>query len=300
MCTSTAPPWLLDLASTHRSEPDHGPSCQGTLRLIDQAARRRGARSVVRGESVSLARPVVAGRSVRSDDDRPSAVVEAFTRHTATGHWVGSERVELDSHGVDNTHLDGLHHTGIDGVWHTGEPAGSPVEPGQALVGSDSGIVTRAVLLDLTSADDGWVSGEVTAIALDRALGATGLTLEAGDAVLLYMGRDAYEEAGHRYGPVADHPDGRPGLGRSGAEWLVDRCVSVLGWDFLDAHGEGLDVLPAHAMTWAVGLILIDNCELGSAARSMREAGVSEGLLCVAPPRLRGVTGSLVNPVLVH
>jgi hypothetical protein len=58
-------------------------------------------------------------------------------------------------------------------------------------------------------------------------------------------------------------------------------------------------VLPAHLLTWAIGLVLIDNCDIGPAARALAARGVSDGLLTVGPLQIRGATGSLVNPILM-
>jgi kynurenine formamidase len=298
---SAVPGWLRRLADGHLAEAGHGAGCEGTLRYITPQARLRGVAAVRHGACVSLSRSLEPGTSVRPDESRPTFSLQTFARSVRAGHTTGSDRVELDCHGMANTHLDGLTHVGLDGSWHGGLPAG-PDGSAQMLVGAATGIATRAVCLDITVLRrTGWVgAAPVEAAELDASVAAAGVGLQPGDAVLLYMGRDAFEAGGATYGPIGAHPGGRPGLGQSGARWLADHKVSVLCWDFLDAHVPGRDPLPVHAVSWAVGLVLIDNCHLGPAVRALSAAGAHSGLLAVGPLQIRGATGSMVNPVLLY
>jgi hypothetical protein len=63
--------------------------------------------------------------------------------------------------------------------------------------------------------------------------------------------------------------------------------------------GFGVEGMSVHMLIWAIGLALVDNCDLGTAARLMSETRRSSGLLCVSPLAIRGATGSLVNPILI-
>jgi kynurenine formamidase len=137
---------------------------------------------------------------------------------------------------------------------------------------------------------------------LEAALALASGDIEPGDAALVYMGRDRFEAAGHRYPSVpeavaANEP--RPGLGSSAAEWLADTKVSVVCWDFLEAVHPDEPQAAVHLLIWAVGVGLVDNCELGPARDALRAAGSHAGLLAVAPLRLDGATASLVSPLLV-
>jgi kynurenine formamidase len=299
---TAVPGWVQRLADAHE-DPDHGPDCPGTLRYITPQVRQRGVASVSRGEVVSLSRQVNPGTSVRADESRPTFTMQTFAIESLSGHTVGSDRMELDCHGMSNTHLDGLTHVGLGKRWHSGLSSESATgSESSLLIGSAAGIATRAVVLDLAAVrGNGWVDpAPINGDDLDAAVRATGVVLESGDAVLLYMGRDRYEDTGHRYGTIREHPNGRAGVGVSGAEWLADQRVSVVGWDFLDSHYEGQDVLPVHCVAWAVGLVLIDNCHLGPAVRALAAAGTSTGLLTVAPLKISGATGCVVNPLLLY
>ena len=300
---NAVPGWVQRLADQHLAEVKHDEACHGTLRYITPQARLRGTAAVREGECLSLSRPLQAGASVRADEARPTFMLETFARSASAGHTTGSDRVEIDCHGLANTHLDGLTHVGLDGRWHSGQPSAAPSPDGSAdmLIGAATGISTRGIFLDITALRGrAWVDSPVEADELDAAVAAAGIDLQPGDAVLIYMGRDAFEASGRTYGPVGDHPDGRPGLGHSGARWLAEHQISVLCWDFLDAHVPGRSALPAHTVAWATGLVLVDNCHLGPAARALAAAERHAGLLTIGPLSIYGATGSAVNPVLLY
>jgi kynurenine formamidase len=113
------------------------------------------------------------------------------------------------------------------------------------------------------------------------------------------MGRDRFEAGGGRLAPVADSPAGRPGVGEDGARWLAAQPIGALAWDLLDAHPHAEIALPVHALSWALGLVLVDNCELGALAAAISPRAVRTGLLVVAPLAVPGATGCAVNPVVV-
>jgi kynurenine formamidase len=300
---TAVPDWVQRLADEHLAEVTHDAPCDGSLRYITPQARLRGISAVRRGECLSLSRPLQAGPSGRADEARPAFVLETFARSAVADHTTGSDRIEIDCHGLTNTHLDGLTHIGLNGRWHSGQPsiAPNPDRSADLLIGAATGISTRAVCLDITALRGrAWVDSPVEADELDAAVADAGLDLQPGDAVLIYMGRDAFEASGRSYGPIAAHPDGRAGLGHSGARWLVAHKISVLCWDFLDAHVPGRTPLPAHVVAWATGLVLVDNCHLGPAARALAAAGAHAGLLTIAPLSIYGATGSAVNPVLLY
>ncbi|HMG44207.1 MAG TPA: cyclase family protein [Acidimicrobiales bacterium] len=298
--TELDPDWFRERARAHRSA--HDEDCLGTVSLIDAEARRRGAAAVRTGQAISLSRPITAEAAARADDRRPTAQIEVFVE-TAGDRTVGTDRVTLDAHGTPNTHLDGLTHFGIDGEWHGGRPCASPSEEDRSLVAwARHGLVTRAVLADIPAhRGTEWVEvgAPVTADDIQASLDMADVEVVPGDALLLYMGRDRFERAGNELLPIARAEHGRPGVGRSAAEWIADNGVSLLCWDFLDAHGPGIEPLVVHHLIWAIGLALVDCCELGAAADALRGRRPPTGLLSVAPLALEQATGCMVNPLLV-
>jgi hypothetical protein len=114
------------------------------------------------------------------------------------------------------------------------------------------------------------------------------------------MGRDRFEAEGSQYPTGQFAPNGRPGIGAEGSEWIGDRDVSVVCWDFHDALASKPRMLEVHMLIWAVGLCLVDNSNLGPAAEQMHAAGVSTGLLSAAPLAIHRATGTLVHPLLLY
>ena len=248
---NAVPDWVQRLADQHLAEVTHDEACNGTLRYITPQARLRGTAAVREGKCLSLSRPLQAGASVRADEARPTFTMETFARSALAGHTTGSDRVEIDCHGLANTHLDGLTHVGLDGRWHSGQPSAAPNPDGSAdmLIGAATGISTRGICLDITALRGrAWVDSAVEAGELDAAVAAAGIDLQPGDAVLIYMGRDAFEASGRTYGPVGDHPDGRPGSAipvRSGSR--STRSASCAGTSWTPTY---LAVRPCQRTPW--------------------------------------------------
>lgn len=280
--------WIRSLAAERR----HGEGDRlGSANLIDDRSARRATEAIRRSTAVSLARPLTAGVSARGDD-RPAFDLEVFYTDGPIG--MGSDHVELDCHGLDNTHIDALNHLAVDGQWYGGWPVGDTDGPSLGDLWSRP-LVTRGVHVDVPAirgADWVDVDAPVTGADLDRALAAAGVSFEPGDALLLDMGRDRYEAAG------ATSPDGmRPGIGGDGARWIADHGVSVLCWDFLDAKHPDEPLAAVHMLHWAIGLLLVDNCDF---RRVRPVVGTpATGSLVVAPLPIPGATGGNVNPIFI-
>lgn len=275
------------------------PSRRGSVEHADAAARLRGARAVRLGHSVSLARVL--------DDERYGSPERYSLRERFDQQGrltLGFDEVAAVPHGIGHTHLDGLNHYGVDGAFY-GDVAAADAAAAAVDVWGAEGIVTRGVLLDVAGArGTDWVEvgAPVTAEDLDAALERAQVRLEPGDGILVDMGRDRFERAGHAYRTTTEVlGDGRPrpGMGPTAAEWIARQRVSVVCWDFLDAAGGPEPRASVHLLIWAIGLALVDNCDFGAARRALREEGRADGLLVVAPLRQPRATASLVNPVLV-
>ncbi len=104
---------------------------RGTLRYIDDAARARARDALRSGRSVDLCREMAPGASSRGDG-RPAFRLDVFYSDGPIG--MGSDHLELDCHGVINTHLDGINHIALDGTFYGGHPTG-PATAGPATAG---------------------------------------------------------------------------------------------------------------------------------------------------------------------
>ena len=288
--------WLRGLAAATR-----GGDRRGTLRYIDERARSRARDAIRSCRSVDLCREMAEGASSRGDG-RPAFRLDVFYSEGPIG--MGSDHLELDCHGVINTHLDGINHIALDGTFYGGYPVGQPGAPSIAELARD-GIVTRAVYIDVPALRGlPWVDAgaPVMGADFDRALARGGVTFEAGDALLVDMGRDRFEAAG----PVTT-PDHRPGIGEDGARWIESHGVSVVCWDFLDAFGGDEPRAPVHLLNWAIGLVLVDNCDFARLRAAQRtepadgaaEGAAATGALVLAPLPIPGATGCNVSPLVL-
>jgi len=285
--------WVRERAAARAGSRDR----LGTARRIDAAARQRAAESVRSGRTLSLARPLRPHASARGDG-RPGFAVEPYYVDGPIG--LGGDHLELDCHGHCNTHLDGLNHIAVDRTWYAGWAVDDPEGPSVADL-AGVGLVTRGVFVDVPRLrGTPWVEAErpVEGDEIDRALAAAGERFEPGDALVLHMGRDRWEAAGHVYTDLRG-PALVPGAGRSAGEWIADHGVSILCWDFLDANHPSQPLAPIHLLIWGIGLLLVDNCALSAAADALREAGRATGALVVAPLAVPGGTGCTVNPILL-
>lgn len=269
------------------------------MAFVDASARLRAAAMVRTGACVNLARPL--GTAAGAEPPRSSVTATFEQRGQLT---VGFDRLEATQHGVEHTHLDAWSHYGVDGTFFPGVAVDAAAEA-SVVAWARLGVVTRAVMLDLTQVrGTPWVAAEapVSGHDLDEALANAGVSLSRGDALLAYMGRDRFEAAGHRYpGVPAAVASGRPrpGLGRSAAEWIARHEVSVVCWDFLDAVHPDEPPAPVHLLIWAIGLGLVDNCDLGAARRFLASQGRSDAMVVIAPLLAPNATASLVSPLLV-
>jgi kynurenine formamidase len=213
---------------------------------------------------------------------------------------IGTDRIAVDCHGLGVTHLDGVNHFGVEGRWYGGvdaRAAGPSIGDWARL-----GIVTRGIFLDIPgSRGEDWVAidSPVGAADLERALAASGATIEPGDALIVYMGRERYEPERGPLKPIAASPEGRPGIGKEGAQWIAERPVAAVLWDMLDAYNSDEEPFSVHFLIWALGLALVDNCDLGAVRSTLASRPEKTGLLVVAPLNIPGATGSVVNPLLV-
>jgi kynurenine formamidase len=289
------PDWAQRIAKA--AAPGADPTV-GSLRHLDPTARLRGIASVKTGEVIALGRPLIATAG-QSHTGRPpfELEVEVLDNNALT---VGTDRIRVDCHGLGVTHLDAINHFGVEGRWHgdvDARSAGPSVADWARL-----GIVTRGIFLDIPgSRGNDWVAVDqpVGAADFQRALAASGATIEPGDALIVYMGRERYEPSKGPLKPIAASPEGRPGIGKDGARWIAEQPVAAVLWDMLDAYSSDEEPFSVHLLIWAQGLALIDNCDLGALRKGLADRAEKTALVVVAPLNIPGATGSVVNPLLV-
>jgi kynurenine formamidase len=297
--------WLDRLAG----EVPFGPrDRKGTANYIDKAARQRAADAIQTGATAALARPLEIGDGVQTRGGLLSVEVSRreITEIPRGGPLVGGvvntagDTQTIAAHGLQRTHLDALNHFGRKGTWYGGFAVDAPDGP-ELVDLANHKLFTRGVVADVPGIrGTDWVDADapVTGDDIDACLNAAGVTFEAGDALLLYMGRDRYEAAGQHVGGALGA--GTPGAGMDAARWIAEHHVSLLCWDFLDAIHPSQPQFPVHLLIWAVGLVLIDNCDLRPAVDATRRSGSAVGGLVIAPPPIPGATHSLVTPLFIQ
>jgi kynurenine formamidase len=124
--------------------------------------------------------------------------------------------------------------------------------------------------------------------------------LEPGDALVIHSGRDAWDRVQDRpWG--SPEPDGSydlPGLDESCLEFFYEVDCSLVVWDMMDTVPNDFGVPHlTHAAIFSQGIPLLDNARLDGVAALCRELGRSAFMICVAPLKIVGGTGSPVNPL---
>ncbi len=317
-------PWVREITASHnQARHTEGVQCRGSVALIDEAARLRGAAEVKLGKAISLEREIETReaqveklREIMSTER--DLWIQMGLPELAEGHGGvdldvrigvrgrgahGGDVIKYDAHGVWMTHMDGLAHIGADASWHGPIPAENSNTDEDTMVNwAQHGIATRGVLLDIPAVRGvEWVTADnpVTAEDLDAALLAAGTEILPGDAILVYQGRDRFEAAGNYY-PSGATQGPRPGIGESGAKWIASKDPGLLLWDFHDARSDVGFSLEVHSLIWAIGLCIVDNSLLGPAAAELKRAGRSTGQLIAAPTAIHRSTGVIINPLLVY
>ncbi len=284
--------WIQGLFTAQRHGAGDG---LGSLNYIDAAARRRGCEAMSTGVAISLARDLAGGPTVRHDGGSAFEMELFETNIPAVELDIRSDRIVLDCHGLANTHIDALNHMGFRGSWYVDPDAAA----GSGSIGELArfGIFTRAVYVDVAAVrGQPYVAVEhpVTAEDIETALAESGVQFQPGDALLIDCGRDRFDEL---VAPWSEQ-SARPGVGESAGRWLADNQPGLLCWDMLDAFSDAQVNGSIHRLHWAIGLVLVDNCDFAR----LRPAMVNRppiGALVVAPLCVAGATGSNVNPLLL-
>lgn len=307
--------WLDSLSNWGRWGDDDR---LGTLNHVTPRVRVDAAREVTDGEVVSLSweidsistpeqhagppqRYMITTGQGLSDPDR--VVPPALRREDrqAGAH----EYVGLVFHGYGVTHLDALSHIFWDGHMYGGHPAAHVTDHQGAIVhdaaGLAAGVATRGVLVDVAAhrgvpwldPGDGIGPEEVEAV-----LAAQGTVVRPGDALLL---RTGYGRRRREEGPQDMATTGRAGWHAAILPWLHEHDIALIGADTAqEVVPSGYDQLriPVHTIgIVAMGLHLLDNCDLEPLTDACHRHQRFTFHLVLAPLRWVGATGSPVNPI---
>jgi len=279
---------------------------RGTLNHLTDGRRAAAALLVRTGESISLAHDLateplpehphpVQHHMLASGDARDSNGI--------AGYEAARDHLSLDVHGLWTTHVDALSHMFVRGEMYGGRPASEVRSDGavsNTVLSMADGVIGRGVLLDVPRAlgVDHLEPGQVVTVAdLERAEAAQGVTVGAGDILIVAWGREAHRRATRGF-------TGFSGLHAECLPWLQEREIAVLGSDGISDPMPFVGTpdwpFPVHQIgIVAMGLPLIDNVRVAELGARLAELGRGDFLFTMAPLRIPKGTGCPVNPVAV-
>ena len=270
----------------------------GALNLITPSKRKQAAALVKEGLTISLAHNAIKAK----EEDSPP--FEHRMVETGANSQVSSSDVySVHYHGFTQTHLDALCHLFYEGRMFNGFSQNDVTDKGAArlsVINLKNGILTRGVLVDLPSLFGvPYLKGPkpVYAEDLEAWEKKSGVKIGSGDAVLIRTGRWARRAAEGSW----DIGNNSAGLHASCLPWLKKRDIAVLGSDLAtDVMPSGVSgvAMPVHQVAIvAMGIPILDNCDLEEVSKTATRLKRWEFQLTVAPLTVEGGTGSPVNPI---
>lgn len=262
---------------------------RGTLNHLRTEHTARAAALVRTGHTVSLARQI----ALETTRNSAHVVWRLFQPLEAASEFIG-----IDFHGPSVTHVDALNHIHHEGLMYNGFEA-AEIQPRTGSVHLTvetmrEGVIGRGVLLDVArSRGRPMATGERATIAdFEAAEQLGGVNVGEGDLILVRTGAGVHE-----------FEQGSPGIDPECVPWLAERRVALLGADVANDPApfrEGDWPLPVHQLSlYHLGMPLVDNCDLEPLSQACAESGRYEFLLVIAALRVKGGSGSPVNPIAV-
>jgi kynurenine formamidase len=275
---------------------------RGALNLITPEKRKQAAALVRDGVTISLAHPAIKEEVESSPAFVHRMVLPKHGQDIASA----ADEYSVRYHGFTQTHVDSLCHLVYKGKMYNGFSQKELTAKGARKLGVENiknGIFTRCVLMDMPR------HFSVRYLEAKRAIypedleaweKKAGVKVESGDAVLIRTGRWARRELD---GPW-DIMKGSAGLHTSCLPWLKKRDVAVVGSDLaLDVMPSGVEgfELPVHwVCVVAMGMPILDNCDLEKVSEEANARKRWVFLLTVGPLAVEGGTGSPVNPLATY
>jgi kynurenine formamidase len=273
----------------------------GALNLITDEKRLRAASLVRQGMSISLSRDAIKERVGVS---APFNHVMVESGETSGADSAG-DVFSVQYHGYTQTHLDALCHIFHGEHMFNGVSKATVTRQGAAqmsVLNMKQGIFTRGILMDIPRALNKTYLNAADAIYpehLDLWLKKTGAHVENGDALIVRTGRWAREETEGRW----DIESGSAGLHACCLPWLkrhdIALLASDLASDLMPSQIEGVR-MPIHLIAVAaMGVPIIDNCDLERLGMYASEQRRWDFLFVASPLAVPGGTGSPINPLAV-
>ncbi len=272
----------------------------GTLNFITPQKRIAAASLVRLGQALSLARDLDTTQS--ANNPSPVRHTMCYQAHEPIG---AIDELTLGLHGFALTHLDAIAHVYRGQDVYNGRKASEVATPSGLkycdMLAQKDGIFTRGVLLDIAAVRGvEWLTPDqgVTAADLEAAETRQRLRVESGDCIFVYTGLQKREAA---EGP--ENLGQRVGIMPDALRWMHRREIAVYSGDCVDAFPNPYSiryVIYFHAIALAaMGLVLLDIPALEPLVDLCSKLRRSDFLVTMAPLRLKGGTGSPVNPIAI-
>ena len=274
---------------------------RGSANHMTPANVLRAAHLIKTGETFELSQ--VLGRNMPLSPGRQYDVhTKRTTGPLGTNQRYSNEELVISEIGQVGTQFDGFAHQAIDRLFYNcikmDEIAtrNGFTKLGMEKVGT---LMTRGVLIDITGlkgVDILPINYEITVADLEQALQKQGLSLQPGDAVLIYTGWSKHWGIDNKL-----YTSGNPGIGVAAAEWLIRQDPMLLGSDNppveVAPNPDKAVSLPVHNIALTVnGVHLLENLVLEDLAK----ARAYEFAFIMQPLRLQGATGSTVAPTAIR
>ncbi len=272
----------------------------GAVNLITPAVRKRAAALVKEGFSVSLSRDTDSVRAV--DNSRPFEQ-KMLSTGMDPDPMFAMDTYTMSFHGASLTHFDALSHMVYQGKIYNGyrqeEINGSGAHQ-LAVDAYKNGFFSRGILMDiprLKGVDYLELSTPIYPEDLEAWEKQAGIKVGPGDIVFIRTGRWARRAA---KGPW-NTDKASAGLHASCARWFKQRDIAMLG---SDVHAELMPSpvagvpYPVHQLLLvAMGVPMLDNCDLEALSEAASKRKRWEFLLTAAPLAVPLGTGSPLNPI---
>jgi kynurenine formamidase len=271
----------------------------GAMNLVTAQKRKQAATLVREGTSISLAQNVIKVQIGASPPFEHKMIQTGQTPNSEAS----ADSFAVKYHGYTQTHLDALCHIFYKGRMYNGFSQQEVSAKGAAklsVINIKSGIFTKGVLMDLPKLWGVKYLSDARSIYpedLEAWEKNARIKIESGDAVLIRTGRWARQSTEGEW----NIGQNSAGLHASCLPWLKKRDVAILGSDLaLDVMPSGIKgvQMPVHLVALvAMGIPILDNCNLEALSQAASDRRRWEFLLTAAPLAVEGGTGSPINPV---
>ena len=271
----------------------------GTVNFISNKTRVDATRLVTSGESISLALNLDKQKSPLN----PSPMIHDLQVVDFAGDTWAVDTYTMNYHGYSYSHIDALCHLSYNNKMYNNHSQELVKPSGAERLGiqnMSNGIMARGILVDIPRLK-GLEYLEPGDYIMPEDLEAweakTGVSVGKGDVLLIRTGWRIKES---QDGPW-NYTELAAGLHPSVVPWLHQKEVAVLGSDGAsERYPSGLDrsQSPIHFLViFGMGMPILDNLDLESLAEYAENNNRYEFMFTAAPLRVKGGTGSPLNPI---